>query len=107
MASLDLEGRTIPIEGGDTIAAALFRGGVRVFSRSFRHHRPRGLYCLTGDCPNCLVTVDGEPCVRACVTPAREGLRGGRENAWPTGKRALLSVLWQLRALSADGFYYK
>ena len=67
---IQFEGREIGVEPGDTVASALFRAGVRVFSRSFKYHRPRGLYCLTGDCPNCLVTVDGEPCVRACVTPA-------------------------------------
>jgi len=107
MRSLDLEGRAVPIEAGDTIASALHRVGVRIFSRSFRHHRPRGLYCLTGDCPNCLVTVDGEPCVRACVTAARPGHRVVRENAWPSVERDALSVLWQLRLLFPVGFYYK
>src|SRR5262245_11279859 len=99
MPSLDLEGRSIPIEPGDTVASALFRAGVRVFSRSFKYHRPRGLYCLTGDCPNCLLTVDGEPCVRACVTPARDGQSVRRENAWPSADRDALAVLWHLRGL--------
>ena len=59
MTSIDFEGRPIAIEPGDTIAAALYRSGLRVFSRSFKYHRPRGLYCGTGDCPNCSMTVDG------------------------------------------------
>ncbi|MEO8298057.1 MAG: (2Fe-2S)-binding protein, partial [Burkholderiales bacterium] len=49
------EGRAIPIEDGDTIATALYRAGVRVFSRSFKYHRPRGLLCGTGRCANCLM----------------------------------------------------
>ena len=55
MANIDFEGTEVPIKAGDTIAAALYRGGMRIFSRSFKYHRPRGLYCVGGDCPNCLV----------------------------------------------------
>ena len=38
---------------GDTIGSALFASGRRVFSRSFKYHRPRGLLCCSGHCPNC------------------------------------------------------
>ena len=37
---------------GDTIASALYAAGNRVFSRSFKYHRPRGLLCCSGNCPN-------------------------------------------------------
>ena len=83
MAELDFEGRQVRLEPGDSIASALFRAGVRIFSRSFKYRRPRGLYCLTGDCPNCQLMVDGEPGVRACVTPARAGQRVARPTGWP------------------------
>lgn len=48
------------IEGyhGDTIGSALYAAGRRVFSRSFKYHRPRGLLCCSGHCPNCMMTVD-------------------------------------------------
>ena len=49
------DGRTIPTFQGQSIAAALVAAGVRVFSRSFKYHRPRGLFCVSGDCPNCLM----------------------------------------------------
>src|ERR671919_649339 len=52
---------------GDTIASAAFASGKRVFSRSFKYHRPRGLLCCSGHCPNCMMTVDGVPNVRVCV----------------------------------------
>ena len=32
--------------------------------------------CCSGQCPNCLVEVDGEPTVRACMTPDRAGHGG-------------------------------
>ena len=72
---VEFEGRAVEAREGDTVASALYRSGLRVFSRSFKLHRRRGLYCLTGDCPNCLMTVDGEPGVRTCVTPVQDALK--------------------------------
>ena len=98
----DFEGRAISGDGGDSVASALYRAGVRIFSRSFKYHRKRGLYCLTGDCPNCLMTVDGEPAVRTCCTPAAGGAHGSCAAA--AGRRPshdALSILWRLRALPA------
>lgn len=105
--SLDFEGRDIAIFPGDTIASALFRSGVRTFSRSFKYHRRRGLYCLTGDCPNCLMQVDGEACVRACVTKAVRGQRVRREGGWPSVDKDIYAVLDRCRRLLPVGFYYK
>jgi len=67
------QGKPIHAYGGDTIGSALFASGRRVFSRSFKYHRPRGLLCCSGSCPNCMMTVDGTPNVRVCVEPARAG----------------------------------
>ncbi len=107
MTSFDFEGRPIPIEPGDTIAAALYRSGVRVFSRSFKYHRPRGLYCGTGDCPNCSMTVDGEPAVRTCVTPATAEQHVRRSTGWPSAEWDVFGALWWLRPLLPVGFHYK
>jgi sarcosine oxidase subunit alpha len=104
---VSFERRLVPFAKGDTVATALFRAGVRVVSRSFKYHRPRGLYCLTGDCPNCLVTVDGEPGVRSCVTTAVDGQRIARGRGWPSTDRDIFSVLWRFRRLLPVGFYYK
>src|SRR6266508_3951519 len=97
----------IPIEDGDTVASAMVRAGVRTFSRSLKYHRRRGLYCGTGECPSCLLTVDGVPGVRACVTTAREGMKIRREGGWPSVERDLLSVLGRARPLMPVGFYHK
>ncbi|MEO8276747.1 MAG: 2Fe-2S iron-sulfur cluster-binding protein [Thermoanaerobaculia bacterium] len=91
------EGRRIPAFPGDTVASALFRAGVRVFSRSFKFQRPRGLYCLTGDCPNCLMAVDGEPAVRTCRVPANAARHVERaERAGPM-RRLLLRFVGRRR----------
>ena len=71
MGSFEFEGREVAFEPGDTVASALYRAGVRTFSRSVKYHRRRGLYCGTGDCPNCLMTVDGLPAVHTCITRVR------------------------------------
>lgn len=40
-----------------------------------RRHRARALFCGMGICFECVVTVDGARQVRACITPARHGMR--------------------------------
>ena len=107
MGSLRFEGRRVDARDGDTVAAALFRHGVRTFNRSLKSHRRRGLYCGTGDCANCLVTVDGLPGERACVTEVRDGMRVERETGWPGTERDALAITDHLHWAMPVGFYYK
>ncbi|HKI35444.1 MAG TPA: 2Fe-2S iron-sulfur cluster-binding protein [Gemmataceae bacterium] len=101
------EGRAVPALEGQSIAAALYAAGVRIFSRSFKYHRPRGLFCVSGDCPNCLMQVDGRPNVRTCTEPARQGQIVRGQNAWPGLQFDLLRVFDKLDAFLPVGFYYK
>jgi sarcosine oxidase subunit alpha len=100
-------GRTVRAFEGDTVGSALHAAGVRIVSRSFKYHRPRGLLCCAGRCPNCLVNVDGVPNVRACIEPARPGLRVRSQHAWPSLERDLFAVFDRLHPLLPVGFYYK
>jgi sarcosine oxidase subunit alpha len=104
---LRFEGREVPVLDGDTVASALFRAGVRTFSRSLKGHRRRGLYCGTGECPNCTITVDGVPGVRSCITPAAGGMRVERGRGWPSAEHDLLHVADLAHALMPVGFYLK
>ena len=101
------DGKTVTAFQGDTIASALHASGVSVLSRGFKYHRPRGLLCCAGKCPNCLVDVDGVPNVRACVQPVKADMRVRSQNAWPSLKWDILSVLDRLGWLMPVGFYYK
>lgn len=101
------EGRRIRAWEGDTIASALYSEGVRIFSRSFKYHRARGLFCLSGRCPNCLMNVDGRPNARTCVEPAREGIRVKHQNAWPSLNHDVFSFVERLGRFLPVGFYYK
>jgi sarcosine oxidase subunit alpha len=105
--AFSLDGRPVPFEDGDTVASAAYRAGVRTFTRSLKSHRRRGLYCNTGDCANCLVTIDGVPGERACVTRAREDARVRRETGWPSAERDLLGVADHLHWAMPVAFYSK
>jgi sarcosine oxidase subunit alpha len=101
------DGRPIAAQSGQSIGAALHAAGVRIFTRSFKYHRPRGLFCVSGDCPNCLMNVDGRPNVRTCMEPAREGQAVTHQNAWPSLDWDVLRVFDKLDAFLPVGFYYK
>ena len=103
----EFDGRRVRAFHGDTVASALYAQGTRVFSRSFKYHRPRGLLCCSGNCPNCLVNVGDEPNVRACTRPVEPGLQVRSQNAWPSLGFDLLSLLDKLHWLMPVGFYYK
>src|SRR5260370_914834 len=105
--TITFDGRDIPALAGQSIAAALHVAGVRIFTRSFKYHRPRGLLCLTGDCPNCLMQVDGKPNVRTCIEPARQGQVVCHQNAWPSLTFDVLNVFDKLHRFLPVGFYYK
>ncbi len=93
---------------GDTIASAAFATGKRVFSRSFKYHRPRGLLCCSGHCPNCLMTVDGVPNVRVCTEPIREGVVVEGQNVRWSLDFDVMSVTDKIGGpFTPVGFYYR
>ena len=101
-------GKPVRAFHGDTFGSALYASGMRVFSRSFKYHRPRGLLCCSGHCANCQMTVDGEPNVRVCVTPAREGAVVKGQNYVGSLERDLMQVTDKLGGpFTPPGFYYK
>jgi D-hydroxyproline dehydrogenase subunit alpha len=71
---IDVDGRAVSAEPGQTVAAALIGAGIAVFRRT-PTGAPRGIFCGMGVCFDCLVTVDGLAGQRACMTPARPGMR--------------------------------
>ena len=72
--SIRYAGKTYRGVEGDTVASLLYANGIRIFARSLKYHRPRGLYSLDGECSNTLMEVDGIPNVRTENTPARNGM---------------------------------
>jgi D-hydroxyproline dehydrogenase subunit gamma len=68
-----INGKPTTAYAGETVATVLLADGRRVFRRSATGD-PRGLYCGMGICYECLVTVDQQPNVRACVTQVQDGM---------------------------------
>ena len=106
--SFTWDGKPVSGYAGDTIASALYASGTRVFSRSFKYHRPRGEFCFCGACANSLVTVDGKPGVRACGEPITPGMRVEHQNAWPSLDFDVMAATDRFGGkLLPPGFYYK
>ncbi|MEE4594271.1 (2Fe-2S)-binding protein [Streptomyces sp. DSM 41524] len=80
---LTFDGTTVPARPGQSVGAALVAAGIVAWRTTRREGRPRGLFCGIGVCFDCLITVDGRPGQRACLVPARDGMRlsaeGGRD----------------------------
>ena len=68
------EDREIACRPGVSVAAALTAAGVRAL-RKAGSGDARGLFCGMGVCQECRVRIDGRTGVRACMTPARDGMR--------------------------------
>src|SRR6185295_3666931 len=79
-----------PLQGleGDTVASALLANGFRVVSRSFKYHRPRGIFSAGYEEPNALIQLHSGshaiPCARATLTPLSPGLEVSSQVGWPS-----------------------
>jgi sarcosine oxidase subunit alpha len=106
--TFSFDGKPVEAYEGDTIGSALYAAGRRTFSRSFKYHRPRGLMCCAGQCPNCLVQVGDAPGVRACTEPVREGMQVEHMNAKPGLDFDVMRVTDLAGGpFTPPGFYYK
>ncbi len=96
---------------GDTVAAAVLANGQRVFGRSFKYHRPRGVVGLGAEEMNALIGVgDGarhEPNLRATQVELHEGLTAVSQNRWPSLKFDVGAINNSVSRFIPGGFYYK
>ena len=67
------DGRDVRATPGDSIAAALAEAGHTSFGLR-RSGESRGLYCGMGVCHDCLMTVDGNRGIRACMATVADGM---------------------------------
>lgn len=71
--NISINGQQALAYPGETIATVLLAAGWHMFHHSSLSGEPRGMFCGMGLCFDCLVTVNGQPNVRACHTIARPG----------------------------------
>ena len=86
--SFQFNGQSYTGYQGDTLASALLANGVKVFGRSFKYHRPRGVFTAGEEEPCALVEIgEGDarvPTSRAPLVPLSEGLVARSQNCWPS-----------------------
>jgi sarcosine oxidase subunit alpha len=105
------EGRRLTGFAGDTISSALAANGVGVVGRSFKYHRPRGLFSLANHDVNAMFQVEEGgrtvPNVRGDVTAVRSGMQVTAVNTDGGLERDRMRRMQWLARFLPVGFYYK
>lgn len=70
---IQVNGNLVTAYPGETIATVLMAAGWRMFGHTALSGESRGPFCGMGLCFDCLVTVNGQSNVRACITYAHPG----------------------------------
>ncbi len=105
------DGRDFEGFAGDTLASALLANGVRLTGRSFKYHRPRGVFAAGVEETSTLVDV-GEGAYRspnenAATLELVPGLTASSVNRWPSLRFDFGAINARLAAVLPAGFYYK
>jgi sarcosine oxidase subunit alpha len=96
---------------GDSLASALLANGVSIVGRSFKYHRPRGVWGAWTEEPNAIVDVTRNgattPNLRATTEPLENDIAVRSVNAAPTAAADRAALIDRLAPLLPAGFYYK
>ena len=96
---------------GDTLASALIANGIHLTSRSFKYHRPRGIFSSGAEEPNAYLQINAdkfeEPNVAAPLIEIFNGLEVKSSNCWPSVNFDLGAINNILSPIFIAGFYYK
>ena len=104
-------GKTLVGYEGDTLASALLAYGEHLIGRSFKYHRPRGIFSAGPEEQNALVQVGrgnrSDPNLRATQVELTAGLEAKSQNCWPSVKYDVGAANSLASKLFPSGFYYK
>jgi sarcosine oxidase subunit alpha len=96
---------------GDTLASALLANNIALVGRSFKYHRPRGIFSAGPEEPNALVTLGSggrrEPNLPATTLELADGMTAESQNRWPSLGFDIQSVNGLFAPFLSAGFYYK
>lgn len=70
-----VNGKEVLAYKGETLLAALIGAGYKHTKNSPLGRQPRGGLCGMGVCFECIVTVNGEPNIRSCMTEVQENMK--------------------------------
>ena len=109
--TFSFDGRDVQGFAGDTVASAVLASGQKMFGRSFKYHRPRGVVGLGSEEMNALIGVGAdarhEPNLRATQVEVFSGMVAESQNRWPSLTYDIGSVNSKLSRFIPAGFYYK
>jgi sarcosine oxidase subunit alpha len=109
--SFEFNGRRMTGLAGDTLASALLANGIRLVGRSFKLHRPRGIFSCGVEEPSALVDLNEgaarTPNMRATLVELYDGLVAASVNCWPSVDFDVGALNSKIAALLPAGFYYK
>ena len=101
------EGKPYQGFAGDSLSSALWGADTRVLGRSFKYHRPRGVYSLTGYDVNCLVEDGSRTNLRGDTLSIVPDLDVRSVNTIGGLDRDRLKIIDRFGSLMPVGFYYK
>ncbi|SLN57326.1 glycine cleavage T C-terminal barrel domain-containing protein [Oceanibacterium hippocampi] len=99
--------RTLSGFAGDSAASALVGAGISVLSRSFKYHRPRGLFSMTAADANSLIAAGAEPNAFAEHVPLTEGASFRGQNYAGSLERDRFALMGLFGRFLPPGFYYR
>lgn len=104
-------GRRVEALAGDSVASALLAAGITMIGRSYKLHRPRGVWACGVEEPTGLLDIGSgarrTPDTRASDVEASPGLVATTGNAWPTLGFDVGALAARVAGLLPAGFYYK
>jgi len=110
--NFSFDGKSYSGFSGDTLASALLANGVHMVARSFKYHRPRGIFGAGAEDPAALVqlgddTARTDPNMRATEVEIHNGLEAYPQNCWPSLNLDAGTVNDTFARFIPSGFYYK
>ena len=109
--SFTFNGQSLKGYQGDTLASALLANNKHLVGRSFKYHRPRGIFTAGSEEPNAIMEIGAgayqEPNTRATVTQLHDGLIANSQNHRGPLSFDFMAITDMFSPLLSAGFYYK
>jgi methylglutamate dehydrogenase subunit C len=106
--SFTFDGQKLGGYPDDTLASALLANGIKLVGRSFKYHRPRGIFSAGSEEPNALVELRTgarrEPNTRATTIELYDGLEAASQNHFPSLRFDLLAANQIFAPIFGAGF---
>jgi NADPH-dependent 2,4-dienoyl-CoA reductase/sulfur reductase-like enzyme/Fe-S-cluster-containing hydrogenase component 2/bacterioferritin-associated ferredoxin len=67
-------GKPVSARDGEVISSALIAAGISIFGHHHRDGGAQGIFCVNGQCSQCMVIADNKP-VKSCMTPVKPGMK--------------------------------